>query len=186
MRKESLESDYNDLLQGRMSDQMAVSKLYDRCRGEFVAFVQPNFSLDRREAVELYQECFIALYENVNSGKLTTLTCSLKTYLIRIAKNKMLNRWRDKKTEIEIDDQFAEDNEVWTIQEQITYDVVQQMEEPCNTVLMLYYWERLSMDDIARKMNYAGAQVAKNRKLSCMRKLKLVLAARFSAEGILE
>lgn len=185
MRRKSSESDYSGLLQGRMSDQRAVSKLYDRYRGEFIAYVRQTFSLDRSTAVDLYQECFIALYENVQSGKLTSLSCSLKTYLISIAKNKMFNRWRDKKILVELNDQIVAENEDWTIREQIAYDVVQQMEEPCNTVLMLYYWDRLSMDDIARKMNYAGAQVAKNRKLSSMRKLKSVLSARFSAEGVI-
>lgn len=186
MKREPLKSDYSDLLQGRMSDQLAVSKLYDRYRGDFVAFARQGFSLDKSEAIELYQECFVALYENVHSGKLTELTCSLKTYLLRIARNKMLKRWRDKKISIELSDTIVVDDGEWTIQEQITYDVVRQMEEPCNTVLMLYYWEQLSMNDIARKMNYSGAQVAKNRKLICMRKLKSVLTARFSDEGVLE
>lgn len=186
MRRESSKSGYSDLLRGRMSDQQAVSKLYDRYRGDFVAFARQGFMLDKSEAIELYQECFVALYENVHSGKLTELTCSLKTYLFRIAKNKMLNRWRDKKLSFELSDTLVAGDEDWTIEEQIAYDVVRQMEEPCNTVLMLYYWDELSMSEIARKMNYAGAQVAKNRKLICMRKLKSVLTARFSSEGISE
>lgn len=63
--------------------------------------------------------------------------------------------------------------------------MVQQMQEPCNTVLTLYYWEQRTMEEIARKMNYSGAQVAKNRKLICMRKLKSTLYKRFVSEGLL-
>lgn len=172
-----------------MSDQRAVSQLYDRYRGEFITFVGKNFSLGKNEAIELYQECFIALYENVRNGNLTTLTCSLKTYLFRIAKNKMFNRWRDSKLQPESYDRatacHTEGDEEWNVRQQIAYEVVHEMKEPCNTVLRLYYWEKLSMSQIARKMNYAGVQVAKNRKLSCMRKLKSILTARFSAEGFL-
>lgn len=184
MKKEPSKSDYNTLLQERMSDQQAVAHLYDRHRSEFVAFVRQNFSLDRSSAVELYQECFIALYENVQSGKLRELTCSLKTYLCRIAHHKMCNRWRDRKPHTSLPEQLTEQDQAWSHQEQIVYELVRQMKEPCNTVLMLYYWEQCSMEEIARKMNYAGAQVAKNRKLICMRKLKSALMARFSDEKI--
>lgn len=186
MREKISESDCNALLQSRMSDQQAVTHLYDRHRSEFVAFARKTFALGRNDAVELYQECFIALYENVQSGKLAELTCSLKTYLCRIARNKICNRWRNHKPHTPLTEQLSsEQDDAWSRQEQIAYELVQQMEEPCNTVLTLYYWERCSMEQIARKMNYAGAQVAKNRKLICMRKLRSALTARFSAEEII-
>lgn len=95
MKKESSESAYNDPLTAiRLSDHGAVSQLYDKYRREFVAFAGREFSLREYDAVEIYQESFVALYENVKNGKLTHLTASLKSYLFQIGRYKMLNRHR--------------------------------------------------------------------------------------------
>lgn len=186
MKKEYSESVYSETLSGiRSGDNKLVSRLYDMYRGEFIAYVCREFSLDRDDAVELYQESFIALYENVRDGKLMRLTASLKTYLFRIARNKMMNRLRDSKSHMPLTEDFIEHDDEWTPQHQITYEIVQRMEEPCNTVLTLYYWDKCSMEEIARKMNYSGAPVAQNRKSLCLRKLKSVLYKKFVSEGLL-
>lgn len=169
------------------SDGGAISQLYDRYRGEFVAFARGEFSLREYDAVEIYQESFIALYENITNGKLTRLTASLKSYLFQIGRHKMLNKHRNEagRRSVDLTEAITERSREWDLREQITYELVQQMQEPCNTVLTLYYWEELTMEQIARKMNYLGAQVAKNRKSLCMRKLKTTLYKRFVAEGLL-
>ena len=128
MKKEYSESVYSETLSGiRSGDNKLVSRFYDMYRGE---------------------ESFIALYENVRDGKLMRLTASLKTYLFRIARNKMMNRLRDSKPHMPLTEDFIEHDDEWTPQHQITYEIVQRMEEPCNTVLTLYIginaaWKRL-------------------------------------------
>lgn len=168
-------------------DGRHVTRLYELYRGEFVAFARRGFSLGEAEAMEIYQESFIALYENIRCGKLTRLTVSLKTYLFRIARNKILNARRNAsgKNAGLHDALLQTQSDDWAARQEIVYRVVRQMQEPCSTVLTLYYWERWSMEEIARTLNYAGAQVAKNRKLACMRKLKAVLTAKFIAEGLI-
>lgn len=186
MKKEHSKSEYKDTLTGiRSGDNRLISHLYDLYRGEFIAFVHRDFSLGEDDAVELYQESFIALYENVRNGKLTELTVSLKTYLFRIARNKMMNRLRDSKPHVPLTEDFMENEDEWSVCQQITYEVVRRMEEPCNRILTLYYWDKCSMEEIARRMSYSGAAVAQNRKSICMRKLKSVLFSKFSSEGLL-
>lgn len=177
-----------DVLAGIGSgDGRHVARLYELYRVEFVGYARRCFSLGEADAEEIYQDSFIALYENVKQGRLTQLTVSLKTYLFRIARNKILNARRDAAGKSgELHDALpATGNDDWAARQEMVYHTVQQMQEPCSTVLTLYYWERRSMEEIAREMNYAGAQVAKNRKLACMRKLKAVLTAKFAAEGFL-
>ena len=155
-------------------------------REEFIAFAHRHFSLNGDDAIEIYQESFIALYENVHSGRLDSLSVSLKTYLFRIARNKILNRRRDTAGKSKpLPDHIATESSDWEQKQEIAYDLVLKMEEPCNTVLTLYYWECRSMEYIAGEMNYASAQVAKNRKAVCMRKLKEVLIKRFTVEGLI-
>ncbi|GAB0481690.1 hypothetical protein KML24007_04360 [Alistipes indistinctus] len=178
---------YDPLQDIRKGEDDHIAQLYNLYRSEFIAFAHKYFSLGADDAVEIYQESFIALYENVRDGRLTDLSVSLKTYLFRIAYNKMLNRRRNKKWRSEpLSPNFmTEEDGDGILRQKIVYELVEQMEEPCNTVLTLYYWERCSMEDIAGTMNYANAQVAKNRKLLCMRKLKSVLLTRFTEEGLL-
>lgn len=168
-------------------DGRHITRIYELYRGEFVAFARRSFSLGEAEAVEIYQESFIALYENIRQGKLTRLSASLKTYLFRIARNKILNARRNTSGKnAPLHEALPEiGNDDWAARQEIVYRTVRQMQEPCSTVLTLYYWERRSMAEIARAMNYAGAQVAKNRKLACMRKLKAVLTAKFADEGLI-
>lgn len=42
--------------------------------------------------------------------------------------------------------------------------LVQETEDICRRVLTFFYWERLSMAEIAERMNYKDADVAKNKK----------------------
>jgi len=42
----------------------------------------------------------------------------------------------------------------------------------CKRILVLYYFDRLKMKEIAEVMNFANDQVAKNKKSSCLKKLK--------------
>ena len=84
MRKESSGSDAKAggvLAEIGSGDGGHVTRLYELYRGEFVAFARRSFSLGETEAVEIYQESFVALYENIRRGKLTRLSPSLKTYL---------------------------------------------------------------------------------------------------------
>lgn len=185
------ESDVNKTGQGaldelRSADNSQIARLYDMYRGDFIAFVRKYLSVTTSDAVDLYQECFVALYDNVRAGRLKYLSVSLKTYLFRIARNKILNQRRNLATSVDmLPENCAEESSDWQQKQEIAYTLVQQMEEPCNTVLTLYYWEHKSMRHIAKSMNYASEQVAKNRKLACMRKLKEILKKRFIDEGLM-
>ena len=47
--------------------------------------------------------------------------------------------------------------------------------EPCRTLLLLFYWEELSMEDIARRLGFANAATAKSKKYQCKKSLKDLL-----------
>ena len=49
--------------------------------------------------------------------------------------------------------------------------------ESCKNILVYYYYERLKMKEIMTLMNFSSEQVAKNKKSSCMKKLKETIAA---------
>lgn len=147
--------------------------------------------MSQDEAVDIYQESFLALYRNVAQRKLTQLTCSLKTYLFRIGRNLLLKQCRQKKGEyltrsadLPIDATEEPENPEWMRKQEIANRVIASLEEPCHTVLTLYYWHRKSMKEIADALQYKNDQVAKNKKGSCLKKLKIVLLEHFKKEDL--
>lgn len=180
----------NEIVALQRGNGSSISKLYDIYCHEFISFACGSFSVSRDTATDIYQESFIALYQNIQSGKLTNFSVSLKSYLFHIGKHKLMNHHRNLSTHRheEIGDLHFNiahcESQDWLRKQEITYEAVLQMNEPCSTVLKLYYWEKQSMAEIARRMEYKSEQVATNRKSLCIKKLKQYLITLFKSEGL--
>ena len=61
-----------------------------------------------------------------------------------------------------------------TLQEKIR-KLVENMADPCKTILWSYYWEGKKMKEIADVLNYSGKDVAKSQKSRCMAKVKIAM-----------
>ncbi len=171
----------------RSGDNKEITKSYDLYRKTFIPFVMNNFHIDETIAADIYQESFLAIYRLVKDGKLSDLSVSLKTYLFQIGRNLSLKHIRDRKEHEDIENipDMEEDSDLWNQQQEIAYQMVLDMGEPCNRVLSLYYWQRKSMQEIAREMNYKNEQVAKNKKHSCFRSLKEKLLSKLKEEDLI-
>lgn len=150
---------------------------------------------------DLTQEALIRVFEKIKSGNLKQITCNLKTYVINVLKNvareqqrevghlpefnlpadagdednvltpvdlgiaqEAIRRWQTKDTDLEHEEL-----------QQAAHDIVANMEEPCKTILWSYYWGGNNMKEIAEKMDYNNADVAKSQKSRCLSKVKLAL-----------
>ena len=60
----------------------------------------------------------------------------------------------------------------------IIKEVVDNMGEPCEPLLMSFYWEKKSWAIIAEELEYSGADSAKTQKNKCMGKLKALITNR--------
>lgn len=175
--------------------QPEITRIYELYRDDFIGYAIKNFGLDSDDIAEIYHESFIDLFRNIKSERLTNLSSGLKTYLFQIGKHKIMNLLRSKgrtghknfdensyyKDSLEDDSHFENDTD---LKQEIVNLTVSEMAEPCNTVLHLYYWKRKSMGDIASILGYKSAQVAKNRKSLCMKRLKKILIEKFRLNGL--
>lgn len=159
-----------------------------------------RFGSSRLSPEDLTQEAMLITFEKVHNGTLTRLTSSLKAYVIGVLKKKGLEAQRAQSAfasepyqpAVETDDildpvdiataQGAIDR--WLdkddIEEQIELqnavrDLVENMAEPCRTILWAYYWEGKSMAVIAEENGYTGKDVAKSQKSRCMTKVKVAM-----------
>lgn len=167
--------------------------LYKNYRNVFVKYLGRRYDIEPDILEDYYQESFIALYDSIKSGVFKEESESMKSYLIGIGKNKILNYLRGKqKYETEDIDKYAyleekekQDSLEWKEKQTITFRYVSTMKEPCSSILSLYYYEEKSMNEIAEELNYKNASVAKSRKTECMNLLRQKLTSRFEKEDLL-
>lgn len=137
----------------------------------------------RAEDVEdVFQDGILVLYNQIKSDKLI-LSCKLKTYFYSICRNLWLKKLSQQKVEI-ID---IKDQEDFIIIEPLVLrsielneekkamlELISHLGEDCQKMLLYFYYERLQMKEIAIRMNFANDQVARNKKVKCLKKLEAI------------
>src|SRR3546814_621456 len=162
-------------------DQKAIEKIYTQYKTEFLAYAS-RFSLNSEDAVDIYQDSMVVLYQNISSGKLTSLTSSVKTYLFAIGKHKIYNRLKVKTTTADIADyEFLleeESDEEFLLQEENIQKVqkaYQQLGGKCREVLKLFYYENRTIEEIKERLDYISKDVVKSQKSRCIKQIKGIL-----------
>lgn len=169
-----------------------IARLYGLYKTPFIQFLLKYYTLDEQTAEDVYQESFTALCQNIREGRFKEENASLKTYLFKIGKNKACDLLR-KNRMLEPEDmqnllsewiEESNSEQEWHQAQDIARLLVQEADEGCREVLILYYWYRLKMTEIASRMKYQSEQVAKNKKSSCLRRLTYELRKRLEATDI--
>lgn len=135
------------------------------------------------DAEDMLQDALIVLWERIRTGRFEH-NAQLSTFIYATVKHRWTRELARKKRELrtteEIDlvatedpsntDELIESEEVKEIQ-----DAINRLGEPCRKLLILYYWEELSMEEIARRLGFANAETAKSKKYQCKEQLKKFL-----------
>lgn len=149
---------------------------------------------------DLTQETIMTTFDNIREGRLTRLTSNLKTYAIGILKRKAKESLRGQaklatvstpsgQTSDDVLDpvdigvaqeaidrwQSKDDDEELDELQQAVYDIVDNMKEPCKTILWSFYWENNSMREIADTLHYNNARVATTQKSRCITKVRTAM-----------
>ena len=162
-------------------DQKAIERIYTQYKTEFLHY-SSRFSTRDEDAVDIYQDSIIVLYENILSGKLTSLTSSLKTYLFAIGKYKIYNSIKVKANVADFDEYayFLEnenDEEFLMREENINelQQAYQTLGSKCQEVVKLFYYENLTIEEIKDRLNYASKDVVKSQKSRCIKQIRELL-----------
>ena len=54
-------------------------------------------------------------------------------------------------------------------------EALERLGDPCKTLLVLYYWEELTTEEIAVKLGYANSDTVKSKKYQCKKALETAL-----------
>jgi len=170
----------------RTGDDRFLKALYENKRPGFVGWFQKTYNMERKQAIDLFQKAFSAFYFNVKDGKIVTLKSSIETYIFGIGKIMMKETFRKENKMIDIDEieesdladynYFHEEDEVHD--SRLVRSILDRLEDPCKTLLMLYYFNNLSLASIAESMGYKNQAVVKKKKCLCLKSIRSLLVER--------
>ena len=172
-----------------------VREWYTRLRPEFLRRLTAKYSgLSLYEAENIYQDAFIAVQENIMLGRIKENT-SWSSYIMTIGMNMASKAWRRISKTDSADEHFVDDDEdsgskmaykvqillkslpdgeedtsIYKDEEVLALlgDALAHTPEPCKTIVRLFYYADMSMDEIAEEIGYKNATTAKAKKSQCM------------------
>jgi len=163
------------------NDRQVIELIYKENFAAIQLFVlNNNGSSD--DAMDLFQEAMILLYEKARAGELE-LNCKLKTYLYSVCRRLWLKRLQQSKrigSPIETLEEIVAVEEDLEEQERKNETFLQmekalsQLGEPCKSLLEAFYVHKKQMADIAEDFGYTNADNAKNQKYKCLTRLKKI------------
>lgn len=185
-----LMTDENLIAQIRGGDENKLAAIYRAYRNDFIYWAVRHFSCDEDLAKDVFQVAITIFYENIMSGKLGKLSSSVKTYLFAIGKNKLhenqVRRERDFgiqqhegrriKEHFQLDPVEGETAGERETLYQTLEKALNELGEPCRTVLEMYYYRQMSIEQIAGALQYKGTDSTKTQKYKCLTRLKKIFA----------
>lgn len=135
------------------------------------------------DAYDVFQDAMVVLFEKCRTDSFT-LSSGFYTLLYGICRNLWGNRLQKRsRTEVTLEDDYkfnqTEDLSKLIQEEEkrsIFWNAFNKLGEDCQK-LMLLFFDKTSMDEIARIMNYASEGYAKKRKFQCKEHLLQIVKA---------
>lgn len=163
----------------RLNDDKALNQFYQENFPLVEKYVLQN-SGTPEQAKDIYQEAFVAVWRNIQTGRFKEQGgSSLTGYLFRIAKNKWLDHLRsaahrntvtlnDKQEELsgESIDYEAQDQQIRMLGKQF-----EKLGNNCRELLKRFYYHKESLNTIAKRFQWTDA-TARNNKYRCIQQLK--------------
>lgn len=186
--------DYNDI----------VRRFFEELKPLFINTLCNNFHIDYDDAMDIYAQVWLDVRSNILDGRVREGT-AWKAYIIKMGLNQANKVASKKNRQVSIDDDVdkrfnrgsfelekaAQELEYKSVYENPELKAVLGAElsyipDPCNKILKLYYFDDLSMKEIADSMNYSGSRSAISTMSRCMKKLKKRVLFMVSHLGILD
>ncbi len=169
----------------RKGDEKALEFLYRKHYRMMVKLVVKNSGTED-DAKDVFQDALIIFWEKIQGGNLE-LTSKISTYLYSVC----LNVWRkelDRKNKLVYEEAEVSNAQDPDRQErvEIVNRCLQTLGETCKKILMYYYFDRMSMTDIADKMGFANADTAKTKKYKCKQELDKMIKSQFTKTDFLD
>jgi RNA polymerase sigma factor (sigma-70 family) len=133
-----------------------------------------------QDGEDIFQEVVVAFITIVKNDKYRGES-SIRTFLVSIAKNIWYNEIRKRQSTGNRERIY--ENEKDTVEDEIVVQIgdletkqqfrqlLDRLGDPCRKLLLLYYYENLSMKEMVEHLPYENEQVVRNKKYKCLKHL---------------
>lgn len=184
--KSNLQMDEKEVFERiQKGDEKALELIYKKYYRMMTKLVITNSGTEE-EARDVYQDALVVFWQKARSGNLV-MTAKMSTYIYSICQNlwrKELDRKKRLSNE-EKDGSQSMDMD-GPEREKIIARCLDQLGETCRKVLMYYYFDEMSMQEIAEKLGFANTDTAKTKKYKCKQKLDELVKAQYSEQDFLD
>jgi RNA polymerase sigma factor (sigma-70 family) len=166
----------------RNGEMDTLLELYRSGRNTVRAFVTRN-SGSTDEADDILQEALVILWQRIRANRFEPLA-QPGTFIFATARNLWFRQIarRKKMRALNPDDVQKEDDTLSSLDLLVMAEDAESVQhalallsEQCRSLLLAFYWEELSMEQIAVRFGYANAQTAKSKKYQCKKNLRELL-----------
>jgi RNA polymerase sigma factor (sigma-70 family) len=163
-------------------DEESLAMLYRANQRSVTSYVMRNNG-SPDDAEDVLQEAVVALWEKVRSGKFQ-YEAKLSTFIMGTAKNIWLRRLARRRKEVPEGRNFdnapntdpsALDELIESDRAKLVHSALNKLGNPCKELLLLFYWEECSLEEIAEKMGFANGETVKSKKYQCKKALEKIL-----------
>ncbi len=179
-------SDEEVIAKIKKGDERALDFLYKKNYKMMTNMIIKNNGSED-EAKDIYQEALIVVWQKVLSPDFV-LSSKLSTYLYSICQN----LWRkelERKNRHTGEEEITK-TEITDIDKKERIEVINQcindLGETCRSILTYYYFDDMSMAEIAEKMGFANADTAKTKKYKCKQELDKMIKTLYKASDFMD
>ncbi len=167
-------------------ERKATEQVYKQYYKMVTVWIQQNGGTEP-DAADIYQEAVTILFEKAQSEDFR-LTCKIGTYLFAVGKHLWYKRVQQiqKRPGALPDNAGSEDGADWAYEDDLKSHKerenhyaqldtsLDQLGEPCRSLLKAFYQEDKSMQEIAAEFGYTNPENAKTQKYKCLVRLKKI------------
>lgn len=160
--------------------ERTISYLYKTHYESLAKYILHN-SGSEQDAEDIFQEVVVMFIRSVQLKKFRGES-SIKTFLFSLNRNTWLNELkrrgradaREQKYELTASAEHNAADRMIEHREghQLVMDTMEKLGDDCKQILLLYYYENMSMKEIVEETHYENEQVVRNKKYKCMKKLE--------------
>jgi RNA polymerase sigma factor (sigma-70 family) len=156
-------------------------------RGHFesLCWYVMNNSGSRQDAEDVFQEMVVIFIDLVQKDKFRGES-TVKTFLFSLNRHIWLNELKRRGRALAREEKYEKTQERTETdvshliagreaKEQVV-NLVAQLGETCRKILVMFYYNNLSMKEILESLNYENEQVVRNKKYKCLKQLEQIIS----------
>lgn len=170
----------------RAGDLELLDELYLIHREEFLNWARKNFEIKENQAIDIYQQAITSLYEGITNGNILNIEYNPETYVYDIAKALIIRKLRTQNKAFAALDvpilamQLPPEDQSYDLPRRRATEIMRSMSDPGASILDMFYYQDLKVEQIARRLKYKSKEVIISQKKLCIKTILYKIKAQLA------